>query len=411
MAEKRKDSKGRVLKTGESERADGRYQYRFTQGTKRHTIYANTLKELREKEDEVQTAISRGTDYAKANITVSELCDLYLSQKPNIRCTSMQNYQTAIRYIQNSSIGCLKIDKVLVSDVKRWCIEQSKRYKPNTVRRRLSVLHQAFQMAFEDKVVLSNPCNFDLGSVINFDSKEKEALTRQQLSCFILALQEHRTASRLSRMATVLIHTGIRIGECLAITKDDVDFEKRCLTINKQVIYYKRHLYISTTKTHAGQRIIPLDKEALKAFADEMSIHPPTNSTYDGYSGIIFYTNTGLIHPCVITKMFCTAVQRYNEQHPQEQNKLPHITPHLLRHTFCSLMAERRMPIKVLQYIMGHSNPEVTLRVYTHVSTQWVNDTFKQITDENLTPLLTPMNLPFAEKYAEICNTRYDDIM
>lgn len=53
MAEKRKDSKGRVLKTGESERADGRYQYRFTQGTKRHTIYANTLKELREKEDEI----------------------------------------------------------------------------------------------------------------------------------------------------------------------------------------------------------------------------------------------------------------------------------------------------------------------------------------------------------------------
>ena len=48
MAEKRKDSKGRVLKTGESERKDGSYQYRFTKNGKRHTVYASTLKQLRE---------------------------------------------------------------------------------------------------------------------------------------------------------------------------------------------------------------------------------------------------------------------------------------------------------------------------------------------------------------------------
>lgn len=403
MAEKRKDSKGRILKTGENERADGRYQYRFTQGTQRHTVYASTLKELREKEDEIQTAISHGMNYSKANITVSELCDLYLSQKNNIRRTTMQNYQTIVRHIQNSNIGSLRVVDVLVSDIKRWCIEQSKQYKPKTVRHRLTVLHQVFQIALEDKTILSNPCNFALGAVIEFKSNEKKALTQQQLSCFMQALQEHRTASRLSRMVTVLIHTGIRIGECLAITKDDVNFEQKCLTINKQVVCYEGHLYIGTTKTNAGQRIIPLDKEALKAFADEMSIHPPTDIAYDGYSGIVFYTDAGLIYPSTIDRTFRVAVKKYNKTHPQEKDQLPHITPHLLRHTFCSLMAERRMPIKVLQYIMGHSSPEVTLKVYTHTSTQWVNDAFYQITDENLTPNLTPIHLQITEKYNEIC--------
>lgn len=57
-------------------------------------------------------------------------------------------------------------------------------------------------------------------------------------------------------------------------------------------------------------------------------------------------------------------VSKYNSTH---EDKLPRITPHVLRHTLCTKMCNLGMNITVLQYIMGHSDPSVTLKVYTHM--------------------------------------------
>ena len=60
------------------------------------------------------------------------------------------------------------------------------------------------------------------------------------------------------------------------------------------------------------------------------------------------------------------ALKKYSEVHPEEP--LPHITPHVFRHTFCTNMANAGMDIKSLQYVMGHSDAGITLNVYTHAS-------------------------------------------
>jgi len=65
MSAKRKDKKGRVLRTGESQRKDLTYQYRYQDiSGKRRTVYAPTLEELRAKEDEINKAQDSGVDYA-----------------------------------------------------------------------------------------------------------------------------------------------------------------------------------------------------------------------------------------------------------------------------------------------------------------------------------------------------------
>ena len=74
MSEKRKDKKGRVLRTGESQRKDLSYQYRYQDVTgKRCTVYAPTLEELRTKEKMICHALEAGTNYGAGNITVMEL--------------------------------------------------------------------------------------------------------------------------------------------------------------------------------------------------------------------------------------------------------------------------------------------------------------------------------------------------
>ena len=79
MSEKRKDKKGRVLRTGESQRKDLIYQYRYTDiHGKRQTIYSSDLKELREKEKEIQAWVDEGLDYAAGNVTVTQLVERYI---------------------------------------------------------------------------------------------------------------------------------------------------------------------------------------------------------------------------------------------------------------------------------------------------------------------------------------------
>lgn len=59
-------------------------------------------------------------------------------------------------------------------------------------------------------------------------------------------------------------------------------------------------------------------------------------------------------------------MKKYKKLYPEKS--LPHITPHVFRHTFCTNMANASMDIKILQYVIGHSDVGVTLNVYTHTS-------------------------------------------
>lgn len=82
MSAKRKDNKGRILKTGESQRKDWIYQYRYTDFRgKRQSVYAPTLQELRQKEKEIQKQVDDGIDYEAGQITVIELLEKYISLK------------------------------------------------------------------------------------------------------------------------------------------------------------------------------------------------------------------------------------------------------------------------------------------------------------------------------------------
>ena len=95
MPEKRKDSKGRVLKDGESQRANGTYDYRYTDiHKKRRCIYAKSLTELRKKEEELWRDLADGIDYAAGEMTVADLVDRYMNLKRGLKPNSLRSYNT-----------------------------------------------------------------------------------------------------------------------------------------------------------------------------------------------------------------------------------------------------------------------------------------------------------------------------
>ena len=106
MSEKRKDSKGRVLKDGESQRANGTYDYRYTDiHKKRRCIYAKSLTELRKKEEELWRDLADGIDYAAGEMTVADLVDRYMNLKRGLKPNSLRSYNTAVKRIHADPFG------------------------------------------------------------------------------------------------------------------------------------------------------------------------------------------------------------------------------------------------------------------------------------------------------------------
>ena len=124
---------------------------------------------------------------------------------------------------------------------------------------------------------------------------------------------------------------------------------------------------IEKTKTNAGRRKLPLSDDVCACFRSILQEReaPDVEKMIDGYTGFLFLDENGM--PLVAMHWehrFNHMVARYNEIYREQ---MPNITPHVCRHTYCSLQAQAGMYPKTLQYLMGHSDISVTMNVYTHL--------------------------------------------
>ena len=120
-------------------------------------------------------------------------------------------------------------------------------------------------------------------------------------------------------------------------------------------------------KTNAGTRVLPMNDDVAKCFQTiiEEREAPKVEKMVDGYSGFLFLDENGM--PLVAMHWehrFNHMVKRYNEIFREQ---MPNITPHVCRHTYCSIQARAGMYPKTLQYLMGHSDISVTMNTYTHL--------------------------------------------
>lgn len=159
----------------------------------------------------------------------------------------------------------------------------------------------------------------------------------------------------------------MRISEFTGLTLSDIDMENKTINIDHQLQKTGTLVYIDTTKTYAGKRIIPMTDDVYECFERILARRKPpkTEPMIDGYAGFLWFDKDG--KPMVAMhweKYFQHAVERYNSIYKLQ---LPKITPHVCRHTYCSNMVKSGMNPKVLQYLMGHSDISVTLNTYTHL--------------------------------------------
>ena len=371
MSEKRKDHKGRLLRTGESQRKDLTYQYRYTDVTgKRRTVYASDLQELRKKEKAIQKDVEDGINYCEGNVTVIELLERYIALKQGVRHATKVGYNFVLNIAKKESFCYRTINTIRTSDAKLWLMKLQKDGRGySTITSIRGVVKPAFQMACDEDIIRKNPFDFPLAGVVVNDSKKRIALSREQQEIFMNFVKGDDHYCRYYDEFNVLLGTGMRVSEFCGLTISDLDFENRRIFVEKQLLKEKGGVYhVEKTKTESGVRYIPMSDEVYQSLKNILARRqkPKKEMLIDGYAGFLLLDKNG--NPKVGLHLDHHMQWTMKKYRRTQQIPLPTITPHVLRHTFCTNMANAGMDLKSLQYLMGHSDAGVTMNVYTHAS-------------------------------------------
>ena len=415
MAKERRDTKNRILGKGEYQKADGRYMYRYTDSTgETRFVYSWTLTQsdrppkgvkpglcLRELEKQITKDAYDGINsFQAAKITLNDCWDRYISSKLGLKPTTRSNYkQLYKRYISNE-LGekCLSVIKY--STIKNFYVQLLQSgLQIGTIKNLQTILHPVFAGAVRDGYIRTNPTDgviSDIVKSLHCETKKRHALTEVQQAAFMNFVREHKIYKHWLTMFTVMLGTGCRIGEVLGLRWEDCDFQNNIIEINHTLTYAPdedigRHTFhISTPKTKAGIREIPMFKEVKKALLAEKKRQMRSGlkqPVVDGYTGFVFLSRNGTVFNTIsvykATKYIVQAYNRKETKQAKEQNRepvlLPHFSAHNLRHTFCTRLCENETNLKVIQEVMGHADISITMNIYNEATREQKQKCFESL--------------------------------
>ena len=224
----------------------------------------------------------------------------------------------------------------------------------------------------------------------------RHALTVEQQRAFMEYIANHPIYYHWWPMFTVLLGTGCRIGEALGLRWQDLDYDRRTISINHSLSYYQKPesnksvLRISKPKTEAGIRTIPmLDvvKDSFEMLYEEQLENGFNETEIDGMSGFIFCNRFGTVpNPQTVNHTIKRIANSYNADEVVRAKKerrdpiiLPNFSCHHLRHTFCTRLCENETNLKVIQSIMGHRNIETTMDIYAEATEEKKQESFENL--------------------------------
>lgn len=405
MADKRKDHKGKVLRKGESQRKDNTYMYRWVNNSgKRECIYARTLTELRDLEQEIEKESAMGI--CRKAYTLNEQIERYLKIKVSLADSTRENYKYYYNHvIKESQMGKAKVIDIRKSDILLFYNSLAEQgLSAGTIKIIHKIVRPALQLACDDNVIVKNPAD---GCTKEYaeDMEKKYALTFDEEKEFLDRIEMRPRMKRYYPMYAIMLQTGLRISEAIGLTWNDVDMAKREISVNHQVQYRKikdeMKLYANDTKTNAGNRVIPMTDEVYDLFVEQKKVWLMTKKDpdfeVDGYKDFVFASH--MTGKCMnhnnIRRMMKSIVGMNSEREVQ----LPNISPHILRHTACCRYAESGCDIKVLQYLMGQTDIRTTMRVYNHVDLERVKRELDKLGTLSQRPgKFTPKFTPFSSR-------------
>ena len=399
MTTKRYDNKNRILRVGEYQRSDGRYEYKYIDADgKRKSIYSWRLTRsdklpagkpdcdcLRDMEAIIKKQLSDGI-----NSTSKTLNDFYLdfdkSNKYRIADATRSTYR---RYYDNyvkCSLGKRKIATITQSDILSlyFGLLENGTLAKSSIKIINNVLRQVFEMAVEDKCITNNPCDNVMKKLGYEKPDQRCAITKEQWNLLVEFMQKSKKYVYWIPIMTIFSQTGLRASELCGLTWDDIDFENNLISVNHSLRYTqdendKYYYHVEPPKSKAGFRSIPMTTQVRKFLLEikrQQDSQRTNDIVVDGIKGFVFLNQRGhLYNSNLLSCALYRIVRDFNYEEMEtaitecrEPVLIPKISCHNLRHTFVTWLVESDVNIKSVQSIAGHADIGTTIDVYASAS-------------------------------------------
>lgn len=338
---------------------DSSIHFRWKWKEKRKSIYGKTKDEVHKKLTEIQYNHHNGNFIQKHGISLIRVLEQNREDKYAANLISDSHYarlEFVLKEIASSDIGQTDITQITRRDLQNYFNSLITRYTDSSIKKIWEQVKQAFQTSLKEKYILENPFEDVLKPKSRKQTKIVEALTteeQEKLTNYLL--KSNITDEKYRNTILIQLYTGMRIGEVLALTLDDLDFENKLIKVNKTISVDKNgNLTLSNhTKTYSGMREIPMYSFVPTLLMEQL------NEYTENKNNLIFTYEKRFIKASSVN----TVLKRICKQ----LNLSDKISTHSLRHTFGTRCIESGMNPAVVQRLMGHKDISITLNTYTSV--------------------------------------------
>lgn len=360
---------------------NGSWEYRIRYKDRKSNKYREKSKRGFKTKKEAQLAaaqVEMEIDYYGFAEDGDEKTDTYFEswleiyKKPNVKPITYSLQERNVRLNILPRWGDYKLKEINRNEYQKWINELRDHYSEGTVRRIHSIMNTALNDAvYEFRILRENPV-----TRINIpkDTKTNKVIkffTIEELNKFLNKVKEPQKKSKYQHsiqyyaLFSLIARTGLRIGEALALTWDDINFEKNTLTVNKTLVYPTNSTpYLSTPKSKASLRTIKLDENTAHIMKKHKINRNEVVLKYKNYkrpeTDIIFFQHDGRwLRTNVVREYFKEVCKRAD---------LPILSPHALRHSHAVHLLEAGVNIKYVSERLGHSSIKITADTYLHVT-------------------------------------------
>jgi integrase len=317
-------------------------------------VYGRTIPELEKKYREMMLLIDKGIILNKESMTMAELYDEWyrLKKAGKIKANTIKSYNTISKHIKDK-LGDMSVKDVTMYSIESTINEFESKGNERTALAVLRAVNSMMEYAIRNNIVAVNPCR---EISVKYSPKGKRALTEQEKANISNNL--YKIMERQRMYLLILRYTGMRKGEALSLSKQDINKENMTIRINKTLIDCKGVPYIQeTAKSKAGERHVPIFVPLAKPLFDYIE-------KLDG--DYLFTTSNGNF-------ISLSQTSAWSGQIKNNIGLGEDFTTHMLRHNFISECYSAGVDVKVLQQWAGHKDISTTLNIYTHLANEKIN--------------------------------------